>query len=87
MFGHKLASRTMNTISLFGAVRDVRPQAGISNDEHDYTIKEFQDFINYDLMIKWCAMILFDAVRDVRPQAGISNDEYDYTIKRFHDFF
>ena len=25
--------------------------AGISNDEHDYTIKEFHDFINYDLMI------------------------------------
>ena len=40
--------------------------AGISNDEHDYTIKEFHDFMNYDLMIKWCAMILFDAVRDVR---------------------
>ncbi len=51
MFGHKLASRTMNTISLFGAVRDVRPQAGISNDEHDYTMKEFHDFLNYDFMI------------------------------------
>jgi hypothetical protein len=24
---------------------------GISNDEHDYTMKEFHDFINYDLMI------------------------------------
>ena len=50
----------------YKAVRDIRPQAGYFNYEHDYTIKEFHDFMNYDLMIKWCAMILFDAVRDVR---------------------
>ncbi len=29
---------------VLGAVRDVRPQAGISKDEHDYTIKRFHDF-------------------------------------------
>ena len=36
--------------------------AGISNDEHDYTIKEFHDFMNYDLMITWLFMILFGIV-------------------------